>query len=139
MTFSWSRLTWPALAIHHAGPWSRKISATSRAGRVTEPALLRRRLLLASLGALPARKLQIVKRADDGGDQTGCHTCVACRRLQLVVSQKRLNRPDIDTAIEQVRCERVSQRVHGHRLGDAGRPNRSLVLTREVAGRHRPA
>src|SRR5215471_20448608 len=32
MTFSWSRLTWPALARRHAGPWSRKISATSTAG-----------------------------------------------------------------------------------------------------------
>src|ERR1700674_4856941 len=44
--------------------------------------------------ALPARELQIVKRAVDGGDQTGGYACVACRRLQLVVSQKRLNRPD---------------------------------------------
>src|SRR5262245_29939854 len=114
------------------------MSATSRAGRVTEPALLRRRLLLTSLGALPARKLQIVKRADDGSDQTGCHMCVACRRLQLVVSEQCLDRPDIDTAIEQVCRERMPQRVHRHRLGDAGRPNRSLVLSRELAGRHRP-
>jgi hypothetical protein len=29
ITFNWSRLTWPALAERHAGPWSRKISATS--------------------------------------------------------------------------------------------------------------
>jgi hypothetical protein len=33
ITFSWSRLTWPALAERHAAPWSRKISATSSAGR----------------------------------------------------------------------------------------------------------
>ena len=33
MTFNWSRLTWPALAERHAAPWSRKISATSSAGR----------------------------------------------------------------------------------------------------------
>src|SRR5580700_4397195 len=33
MTFIWSRLTWPALACRHAAPWSRKISATSKAGR----------------------------------------------------------------------------------------------------------
>ncbi len=32
ITFSWSRLTCPALARRHADPWSRKISATSRAG-----------------------------------------------------------------------------------------------------------
>jgi hypothetical protein len=35
MTFSWSRLTCPALALRHAAPWSRKISATSNAGRGT--------------------------------------------------------------------------------------------------------
>jgi hypothetical protein len=28
-----ARLTWPALAARHAAPWSRKMSATSRAGR----------------------------------------------------------------------------------------------------------
>ncbi len=33
MTFSWPRLTWPALARRQAAPWSRKISATSKAGR----------------------------------------------------------------------------------------------------------
>ena len=35
ITFNWSRLTWPALAERHAAPWSRKISATSSAGRDT--------------------------------------------------------------------------------------------------------
>ena len=35
ITLSWSRLTWPALAARHAAPWSRKISATSKAGRDT--------------------------------------------------------------------------------------------------------
>jgi hypothetical protein len=39
ITFSWSRLTWPALACRHAGPWPRKISATSKARRDTEAAL----------------------------------------------------------------------------------------------------
>jgi hypothetical protein len=33
ITFNWSRLTCPRLASRQAGPWSRKISATSRAGR----------------------------------------------------------------------------------------------------------
>jgi hypothetical protein len=35
ITLSWPRLTWPALACRHAGPWPRKISATSNAGRDT--------------------------------------------------------------------------------------------------------
>jgi len=33
ITFIWSRLTCPALTKRHAAPWSRKISATSSAGR----------------------------------------------------------------------------------------------------------
>ena len=33
ITFKWSRLTWPALALRHVAPWSRKISATSSIGR----------------------------------------------------------------------------------------------------------
>src|SRR6266568_4176443 len=33
ITFNWPRLTWPALARRHAGPWPRKISATSSDGR----------------------------------------------------------------------------------------------------------
>ena len=39
ITFSWSRLTCPRLASRQAGPWSRKISATSRVGRPTSAAL----------------------------------------------------------------------------------------------------
>ena len=39
MTFSWPRLTWPALARRHAGPWPRKTSATSSAGRGKSAAL----------------------------------------------------------------------------------------------------
>ena len=35
ITLSWSRLTCPALALRHAAPWPRKISATSSAGRDT--------------------------------------------------------------------------------------------------------
>jgi hypothetical protein len=39
MTFNWPRLTWPALAQRHAGPWPRKISATSSDGRDKSAAL----------------------------------------------------------------------------------------------------
>src|SRR6266700_276991 len=38
ITFNWPRLTWPALALRQAAPWSRKISATSSAGRGTRAA-----------------------------------------------------------------------------------------------------
>ena len=35
MTFSWPRLKWPRYCCRQVGPWARKISATSRAGRST--------------------------------------------------------------------------------------------------------
>ena len=38
ITFNWPRLTWPALALRQAGPWSRKMSATSSAGRAISAA-----------------------------------------------------------------------------------------------------
>jgi hypothetical protein len=44
MTFNWPRLTWPALARRHAGPWLRKISATSSARRDKSARALRGRL-----------------------------------------------------------------------------------------------
>src|SRR5947207_4036382 len=43
MTFNWSRLTWPVLAQRQAGPWARKISATSIDGRGKRRRVLRRR------------------------------------------------------------------------------------------------
>src|SRR5450631_3462566 len=94
ITFIWPRLMCPALARRHAGPWSRKMSATSRAGH--DPRPLRRRLTLATssgpltwvlgqrLGKLP----QLVERAHDAGDHAGRNTRVARCRLQLVVSER---------------------------------------------------
>ena len=38
ITFNWPRLTWPELALRHAAPWLRKMSATSSAGRATSAA-----------------------------------------------------------------------------------------------------
>jgi hypothetical protein len=39
ITLNWPRLTWPALALRQAGPWSRKMSAISRnpANRCPDP------------------------------------------------------------------------------------------------------
>jgi hypothetical protein len=39
ITLSWPRLIWPALARRHAGPWPRKMSATSSDGRDTRAAV----------------------------------------------------------------------------------------------------
>src|SRR5216684_752102 len=89
ITFIWSRLTCPALARRHATPWSRKISATSRAGRDMAP--LRRRLVFPALLGLLARLRQQVERALDASDHAGGDAGVARRRVQFVVPQQRLD------------------------------------------------
>src|ERR1700745_1947953 len=43
MTFSWPRLTWPAVVQRQAGPWAREISATSIGGAGKASHVLRRR------------------------------------------------------------------------------------------------
>src|ERR1700704_5906537 len=105
MTFIWPRLTWPALALRHAAPWSRKISATSSAGRDMAP--LRWRLVLPALLGLLARLGQQVEGALDAGDHAGGDAGVARRRVELVVTQKRLDDADIGTVLEQMGREAV--------------------------------
>jgi hypothetical protein len=54
---------------------------------------------------------QLVERALDGGDHAGGNARVACRRVQFVVTQKRLDDSDISSAFEQVGREAVAQGV----------------------------
>src|SRR5277367_4789520 len=70
ITLSWPRLTWPALALRHAGPWPRKISATSSFGRAKN--VLGGRLalgllfgLLLNLVLLGPQRREAVERAHD--------------------------------------------------------------------------
>src|SRR3984893_3316940 len=135
MTFIWSRLTWPALARRHAVPWSRKISATSRAGRdmAGRSSRLRR---LASLPGRPARLAQQVEWALDGRDHAGGHARVARCRVELVVTEESLNDADIGPTFEQMGRKTVAQRMQRHRLLDAGRVSRLVKQTIELPGRH---
>ena len=41
--------------------------------------------------------------------------------LTSAVAEQFLNRADVRTALQQVRCEAVSQRVRADALGDSGR------------------
>jgi hypothetical protein len=70
IALSWPKLTWPALARRHAGPWSRKISATSSAGRDTRAALLGGWLGLLELAR------DVIERAHDLADRLGSHASV---------------------------------------------------------------
>ena len=101
ITFNWSRLTWPALACRHAGPWPRKISATSSAGRATA-----RRALGGRFGLLELEG-DVLQRAHHLADGLGGDARIERRRVQLGVTEKHLNHSDIDVLLEQVGGEAV--------------------------------
>src|SRR5690349_21184659 len=134
ITFSWSRLTCPRLASRQAGPWSRKISATSRVGRPTSAALTPPVRAYASSSAAGACRQ--AARADlDGGDPTCGHTCVARRRVQLGMPKQSLDQPDIDAALEQMRGKAVAQRMQADALPDAGSGRRLMEQAAELVRR----
>src|SRR5271169_3703126 len=79
MTFNWSRLTWPALARRHAGPWARKISATSSDGRDKSARALRGRLH--PFG-------EMLKRAGDLAQRLEGDARVERRRIECLVPEQ---------------------------------------------------
>src|SRR5271169_4962198 len=104
MTFSWPSLTWPTLALRHAGPWARKTSATSRRGRATRPWSGGRRLP----GQVDAQPLQ---RALDVADRVDGDAGAERDRLELGVSEQNLNHANVDVLLEQMGGEAVPQRM----------------------------
>src|SRR5580658_6211315 len=112
ITFSWPRLTWPALALRHAVPWARKMSATSRRGRAMRPR---------SGGRRSAREVdaQPLQRALDVADRVEGDAGVERGRLELGVSEQHLDHADVDVLLEQMGGEAVPQGVWRHALGDA--------------------
>jgi len=86
------------------------------AGRL---AILGRGFLL-WLFALLARLRQQIERTRDFRDHSGSDAGIARRRLQLVVSQQRLNDSDVGAALKQMGREAVAQRMQGHALPDPG-------------------
>src|SRR6516165_9472695 len=87
------------------------MSATSRAGRAMAGGLGRRRLLGVSPRTLAARHAQAIERALDLGDQPGRNAGVAGRRLQLLVSEQRLNHANVRAALKQMGREAVAKRM----------------------------
>ena len=61
------------------------------------------------------------------------------RRIELLVSQQRLDDSDISAAIEKMGREAVAQRMQGHALLDPGRIGCLMKQPAQLAGRHRPA
>src|SRR6202171_6391799 len=82
ITLSWPRLTWPALARRHAGPWPRKMSATSSDGRDTRILASGRRL--GPLGLVG----DMLQRAHDLPDRLGGDAGVERRGIELGVPEQ---------------------------------------------------
>src|SRR5688500_7408403 len=91
ITFSWPRLRWPAWARRQAGPWARKMSATSRAGRAT---------CAAASGGWHHDKL--LERAPDLANGAGGDLRVERRGVELLVSEQHLDHADVDLLLQEM-------------------------------------
>ena len=111
--------------------WSRKTSATSRAGRATS-AWLGRRLL-----RLWPRRQQPIERAGDRAQHVGGDVRVARRRLQLGVPEQHLDHAHVDVVLQQVRGKAVPQRVRRHPGAQARRFRRHVANAVELPCRDR--
>src|SRR6266568_6312202 len=131
ITFSCSRLTWPALALRHAGPRSRKISATSKAGRDTSAS--------ASAGRPDLLELErdVLQRAHDLTDRLGGDAGIERRGVELGVTEQHLDDADIDVLLEQVGGKAVPQGVQRDALVDLRQLGCSMAGAIELARRHR--
>src|SRR5262249_33427872 len=99
---------WP-----HAKP-DRDRAECPRPPGLVEPwpaALRRRRLLGVSPRTLAARRAQAIERALDLGNHPGRNAGVAGRRVQLRVSEQRLNQPNVRAALKQMGREAVAKRM----------------------------
>src|SRR5271169_1182820 len=111
----------------------------------TLPRPLRRRLVVLAyiellarvLLGLLARQRQQVEGAFDARDHAGGDTGVARCRVQLVVTQKRLDFTNVGTVLEQVGREAVAQRMQRHALLDPGRIGCLMEQAIELASGHR--
>src|SRR3984893_12263086 len=131
ITLSWPRLTWPALARRHAGPWPRKISATSSDGRDT------RRASGGRFGALPELGCNAIERAHDLPDGLGGDTRIERGGVELGMSQQDLDHPDIGVLLQKMRRKAVTKGVRGHLLADLGHLGRGIAGASELARRQR--
>ena len=99
--FNCSRLTWPALACRQAGPWARKISATSSVGRDT------RAVLLGGRFGLPELQSDMLQRAHYLADGLGSDARIERRVIKLGVTKQHLDDANVGVLLEQMSGEAV--------------------------------
>ncbi len=113
ITFSCSRLTWPALAWRHAGPWSRKIIRNLQS---------RARHARASAGwpDLPELERDVLQWAHDFTDRLGGDRGYRARGWcpAWAVTEQHLDYANIDVLLQEVSSEAVPQRVQRDALVD---------------------
>jgi hypothetical protein len=102
MTFNWPRLAWPALARRHAGPWARKISATSSGGRGTGSRVLQRR---------PHPRDEMFERAGDLAERLEGDPRIERGGIELLVPEQHLDHANVGLRLQQMRGKAVPQRV----------------------------
>src|SRR6202051_7756 len=132
ITLSWPRLTWPALARRHAGPWPRKMSATSSDGGDTSSLVSGGRF-----GALLELARNAIERAHDLPDGLGGDPRIERGGVELGVPQQDLDHPDIGVLLQKMGRKAVTKGVRGHRLADLGHLGRGIAGAPELARRHR--
>src|SRR3954462_1236026 len=111
--------------MRQAAPWSRKMSATSRAGRATSAGALCGRLVWLQ----PARR-EPIERAHDHGDGVGGAPRVERRGLELGVPEQHLDHADVNVLLQQVSREAVAQRVRRDPLSHPPSPALEVLFGR---------
>ena len=127
ITFSWPRLTWPALACatpdHGRGRYPRPPApGATRAPRVRRAARLSLSL-----------QREVLQRAHDLADRLGGDAGVERRGIELGVPEQHLDHADVDLLLEQVGGEAVPQRVQRDALVDPGHLGRGMAGAIELA------
>src|SRR5215813_7587628 len=131
MTWSWARLTCPALARRQSAPCRAKTSATSSFGRRTAVRL--------SLGSRPPvdQLCEPVEWAGYGPDRAIGDAGVKRCGVKLGMAQQCLDYANIDILLKEVRGKAVPQRVRRHALGDPRSLGGGADNAAELPGRQR--
>src|SRR5229473_400532 len=128
MTFNWPRLTWPALARRHAGPWARKISATSIGGRGKSSRVLRR---------WPHPCDEMFERAGDLAERLEGDARIERGGIEPLVPEQHLDHADVSLLLQQMRGKAVPQRVQRDGLVDLGHLRGGMAGPVELPRRER--
>src|SRR6266536_497224 len=118
MTFNWPRLTWPVLAQRQAGPWARKISATSTDGRGKRRRVLRRR---------PHPRDEMFEWAGDLAERLEGDARIERGGVELLVCEQYLAHAEVGLLPQQMRGGAVPQRVPRAGLVDLGHLRRGMA------------